>query len=220
MSRPHRLVVPNYPHHVVQRGARRERLFFLEEDYGAYLSLLSRMCRKFNVEIWAYCLMSNHTHFMAVPKDARSLSLVFKAANHAYSLRINERQGWKGHLWQGRFASFPMDNEYMIAAARYIEHNPVAAGMVQQPEDYPWSSARAHFAGKDDVLVKVAPLLEIFPRWEDLVHSSLHTAQQEVIRKHERNSRPLGGKAFIGRLEDQLGKTLVDPWEKALPIAY
>jgi putative transposase len=213
MGRYRRIILPDYPHHVVQRGSRRGRLFFSGSDHTTYLSLLSRLCPKFGVEIWAYCLMPNHTHFMSVPKSTNALSKLFRAVNHAYSLRINEREGWTGHLWQGTFKSYVMDHDYMITAARYIENNPVSAGMVERAEDYPWSSARAHFAGEDDGLVKVKPLLEFYPRWGELVHSTLPIREIEAIRKHEKTGLPLGGKQFISRLEAQAGRSLADSWD-------
>ena len=121
---------------------------------------MAEWCRKWQVEIWAWCLMPNHVHLIAVPKNEEGLARAIGEAHRRYTRRINSREGWRGHLWQERFASFPMDENYLLVATRYVEMNPVRAGMVHAPEDYRWSSARAHLEGQDDQLVKVAPLLE------------------------------------------------------------
>jgi len=121
--------------------------------------------------------------------------------------RINFREGWRGHLWQERFASFPMDNSYLLAAARYVEMNPVAAGIVTHPAEYPWSSARAHLAAQDDQLAKVEPLLTMICNWKDLL--SLPSEEEiDMFRKHERTGRPLGPSAFVEELEEHLGRVL------------
>lgn len=115
--------------------------FFYNEDYEEYLSLMAEWCGKCSVTIWAYCLMPNHIHLIAVPETEEALRQGIGEAHRRYSRMINFRQGWKGHLWQGRFASFPMDEAYLLAAARYIELNPVRAQLASAPEEWPW---RAH----------------------------------------------------------------------------
>ncbi len=120
---------------------------------------------------------------------------------------INFRENWRGHLWQGRFASFPMDETYLLAAARYVEMNPVRARLVLKAASWPWSSARAHLAGKDDQLVKVTPLLELTGDWR-LLGGAMEKEQLSDIRKHERTGRPLGRAVFIERLESLLGRSL------------
>jgi putative transposase len=121
---------------------------------------------------------------------------------------VNFRQGWRGHLWQGRFASFVMDEPYLLAAARYVELNPVRAKLVLAPSQYRWSSARAHLKGKDDGLVRVAPLLELAGGWRRLLTSALSEEQLQEFRQHERTGRVLGDEEFQRRLEKQLGRVL------------
>jgi len=116
-----RLVVPGYPHHVTQRGARRMKTFFLDEDYQYYLDLVAYHKQKAGVAIWAYCLMPNHVHFVAVPEREDSLSCLFKMVHRHYSRAINFRQKWTGHLWQERFHSFVMDEEYLLTTVRYVD---------------------------------------------------------------------------------------------------
>ncbi|MFH1018830.1 MAG: transposase, partial [Pseudomonadota bacterium] len=140
MSRMARIVVPGIPHHVTQRGNRRQLSFFRNSDFDTYLKILGSWCRRTGLDVWAYCLMPNHVHLIVVPPDQPSLARGIGEAHKGYSRLVNERHGWKGYLWQGRFASFPMDEGHLLAAARYVERNPVEAGIVHKPEDYPWSS--------------------------------------------------------------------------------
>ena len=121
------------PHHVTQRGNRRQQTFFGEEDYQHYLELMAQFCRAEQVAIWAYCLMPNHVHLIVVPQSAESLRRAIGEAHRRYTRWINFREGWRGHLWQGRFASFVMDEDHLLTAARYVELNPVRAGLVQAP---------------------------------------------------------------------------------------
>jgi putative transposase len=208
MARIARVVVPKLPHHIVQRGNRRQKVFFTETDYDAYLSLAAEWCREFKVEIWAYCLMPNHVHLIAVPAHADSLARAIGEVHRRYTRMINFREKWRGFLWQGRFASYPMEERYLYAAARYIEMNPVHAGLAQNPEDYPWSSARAHLSGQDDKLIKAQSLLGMVEDWNLYLHEKEDATDLDLIRKHERTGRPLGGKKFIRRIESKLGRIL------------
>ena len=134
MPRIARVVVPRYPHHVTQRGNRRQQTFFCDDDYRAYLRLMAEWCKRCVVEIWAYCLMPNHVHLIAVPNSEDGLRQGIGEAHRRYTRRVNFRERWRGHLWQGRFASFVLDDNYLPAATRYVEMNPVRAGMVDGPE--------------------------------------------------------------------------------------
>jgi putative transposase len=191
MPRIARIIAPGIPHHVTQRGNRRMETFFRDEDYQAYLALMSEWCRKCSVTIWAYCLMPNHAHLIAVPEAEEGLRLAIGEAHRRYSAMINRRQKWTGHLWQGRFSSFPMDETYLLAAVKYIEMNPVRARLVTDPYVWQWSSARAHAEGKDDTLVKVAPLLEMVGDWQQFL-SDADEEDADKIRGHERTGRALG----------------------------
>jgi putative transposase len=207
MSRIARVVVPGYPHHLTQRGNRRQETFFCDDDYRAYLDLMAEWCRKCRVEVWAWCLMPNHVHLIAVPDSEEGLARAIGEAHRRYTRRINMREEWRGHLWQERFASFPMDETYLLAAARYVEMNPVKAGLVQRPEDYPWSSARAHMSACNDQLVNVAPLLEMVGDWRIFL-SAPSEHDVDLLQKHERSGRPLGQETFVERLETELSRLL------------
>lgn len=181
--------------------------FFRKEDYEAYISLLGEWCKKFCVETWAYCLMPNHVHLMAVPETEDGLRRGIGEAHRRYSRLINFREGWRGHLWQGRFASFPVDENYLIVVARYIEMNPVRARLTRVPQSWRWSSAKAHLTGIDDELVRTAPLLALVEDWKSFLQEGTRE-EMAKIRKHERTGRPLGDESFIEKLEVLLTRTL------------
>ena len=136
MARIARIVVPGYPHHVTQRGNRRQETFFCDDDYREYISLMSQWCGENRVEIRAYCLMPNHVHLIAVPGEKESLARAIGEAHRRYTRYVNFREGWRGYLRQGRFASCVLDQRHLIAAARYVELNPVRAGLAEHPEIY------------------------------------------------------------------------------------
>ena len=144
MPRLARTVCARVPHHVTQRGNRREEVFFTDEDRLAYLAWLKDYAEKYEVEILTYCLMTNHIHLIAVPAGGDGLEKMLKPLHMRYAQRINRVRHWKGHVWQGRFFSSALDGDYLWAAVRYVERNPVRARMVQKAENYRWSSAAAH----------------------------------------------------------------------------
>ncbi len=208
MARLARVVVPGMPHLITQRGNRRQTTFFCGEDYLAYRELMAHWCGEHQVQIWAYCLMPNHVHLIAVPKTAEGLCRAIGEAHRRYTRRVNSREDWRGHLWQGRFASFVMDKPYLLAAARYVERNPVRAGLVASPRGYRWSSARAHLKGKDDPLVTVSPLLAMASNWRQLLSGVVRDEELRQFRQHERTGRVLGDEKFQKRLEKKLGRIL------------
>jgi len=208
MARMARVVIPGIPHHVTQRGVRRNDVFFCKEDYDLYIQLLAEFCRKCGTEVWAYCLMSNHVHLVMVPSTEDGLRASLGEAHRRYTRHINQREQCRGHLWQERFHSFPMDEHYLLSAVRYVELNPVHADMASRPEDYVWSSARAHLAGQDDQLVKVLPMLERVSNWKTFLESDLSDATIDALRLHARTGRPLGDDSFVDMLESKLNKVL------------
>ncbi len=208
MARLARVVAPGCPHHVAQRGNRRLDTFFSTADYRAYLGLLAESCARAATEVWAYCLMPNHVHLILVPSHPDGLRAALGEAHRRYTRRINLREGWRGHLWQERFHSFPLDEPHLAAAARYVERNPVRAGLTKRPEDWAWSSARAHLDGRDDGLVRVAPLIARFPDWRAYLGDDLDAAALNRLRRHGRSGRPLGSERFIAKLEADLGRRI------------
>ena len=208
MARLARVVAPGVPHHVTQRGNRRQQTFFSDQDYALYRNLMAEWCARRNVAVWAYCLMPNHVHLIATPASADGLRAAIGEAHRRYARHVNFREGWRGYLWQGRFASFPLDGDHLLVAARYVEQNPVRARLVAEARDWPWSSACAHLTGDDDGLVQVAPLLEMVGDWRALLEDAPPDAEMAAIRRHERTGRPLGDDAFVTDLEARLGRAL------------
>lgn len=208
MARLARVVIPGVPHHVTQRGNRRETVFFSDDDYRAYLGLLAEQAQAAGTAIWAYCLLPNHCHVIAVPADEDGLRKAFADANRRYARRINAREGWRGHLWQERYGSFALDEAHLWAAARYVELNPVRAGLTARADDWPWSSARAHLAGADDAVVTVAPLLQTVGDWATYLGEPTAPETGDLLRRHEQTGRPLGNDAFMAQLEELTGRRL------------
>ncbi|MBV9431855.1 MAG: transposase [Hyphomicrobiales bacterium] len=211
MARTARIVVPTLPHHVTQRGNRRQPIFFNDGDYAVYRDLLAERCERSGVACWAYCLMPNHVHLVLVPSTEDGLASALGETHRRYTGFINARARWTGHLFQGRFGSAIMDEEHLVAATRYISLNPVRAGLAGQAADWRWSSVRAHLAGKDDALVRVRPLLDRIGTFADLI--SLETGeiaphQLAALRMSERTGRPLGNASFVEQLEAALGRSL------------
>lgn len=208
MARIARLVAPDMPHHISQRGNRRQATFFIPEDYEAYVELMAHWCSQCGVEIWAYCLMPNHVHLIAVPNKEDGLRRAIGEAHRRYTRRVNFREKWRGHLWQGRFASFVMDEEYLLAAARYIERNPVRAGLVTRPWEYRWSSAVPHLLKQDHLLVRTRPLLQMVDDWRELLSEDPVPEDLRLLRRHDSTGRPLGSHEFIQQLEEACGRRL------------
>ena len=196
MARLARVVAAGLPHHVTQRGNRRQPVFFGDDDFDAYRTLLAEGCRAAGVAIWAYCLMPTHVHLILVPSDADGLRAALGEVHRRYTRHVNFREGWRGYLWQGRFASFPMDEPYLLACARYVELNPVRARLVDRVREWPWSSARAHLRGRDDGCVSVKSLLDLAPDWKAFLSEELSAPEHAAIQSGERTGRPLGAPRF------------------------
>ncbi len=213
MARLARIVVPGIAHHVTQRGNRRQDVFFEDADYAAYVALVSAACVRANVACLAWCLMPNHVHLILVPRDEDGLRAALGEAHRRYSRRINVENGWTGYLWQGRFASYPMDDAHLMAALRYVEQNPVRAGLVPRAEDWRWSSARAHIGTAADGFTDLESLAGVHANWRAMLASGLEAGgltPEEVagIEAHGRTGRPRGGDAFIETLETKTGRPL------------
>jgi len=212
MARIARVVVPNAPHHVTQRGNRRLQTFFSDEDYQAYLDLLANWCGRHGVRLWAYCLMPNHSHLILVPPSEDAMARAVGETHRRYSRRINFRENWRGHLWQGRFASFVMDEAYLIAATRYIERNPVRAKFVERAEDWPWSSAAGHVDGRRKSLAENNWLADLTAGWvcdwREFLADADDAALGAAMRRAETTGRPLGDSAFIRSIEKRLHRRL------------
>jgi len=210
MARLARLVVPGLPHHVTQRGNRRETTFFTEDDYALYRKWLAESSNRAGCEIWAYCLMPNHVHIILVPSDEDGLRKTFADLHRRYTAHINARLKVTGHLWQGRYGSVVMDEEHLFNAIRYVTLNPVRAGLARRAQDWAWSSARAHLAGRDDAVVSVAPVLERVGDFKQFLGADFEEeAAYGPLRRAETIGRPVGGAAWLKALEKRTGRSLM-----------
>lgn len=209
MPRLARVVLPDIPHHVTQRGVRSLPVFFGESDRETYLHLLAEQAARHGVRILSYCLMTNHVHLIAVPASEKALARAIGEAHRRYTCLINHREDVRGYLFQGRFYSCPLDEFHMLAAVRYVEHNPVRARMVKRPWDYAWSSARFHVGLRHtDRLVQDRDLLGLVPDWREFLATEPSSADSEMVRAKTRTGRPAGNDAFIKRAERLSGRGL------------
>lgn len=205
MPRFPRLVVPGYPHHVTQRGVRRQQTFFDARDYRTYLGLAMEELEKVDLKIWAYCLMPNHVHAIVVPGDKNSLSRFFASVHHRYAMKTNARNEWTGHLWQERFFSVVMDEKHLYVGMRYVELNPVRSGLCRRPQDWLWSSARAHLDEFVDPLIDDNDLVD---NWSDYLSLGDDKEDLGEIRNQTRTGRPSGADLFIDEIETKSGRVV------------
>lgn len=209
MPRISRAVAVGYPHHITQRGNYRQAVFNSDEDFNKYLQLLRKYSDKYSLKIWAYCLMSNHVHFVAVPINDDSLAKTFNTLHMMYSRYFNQKSGSNGHLWQGRFFSCALDEPHVYAAVRYVENNPVRAKMIDKPEDYKWSSAGAHvYKHPDSVLTESCYLTETIKDWCKYLNETGDPDMTATLIQSTKTGRPCGEGNFTGIIEGITGRRL------------
>ena len=209
MPRMARVVIPGVPHHVTQRGDRRETVFLARGDYQRYLNLLKEYSTPRGLEVVAYCLMPNHVHLVAIPHQADSLATVLKPVHLRLAQYVNWTHGMTGRRWQGRFFSCPLDDRHTATAVRYVEMNPVRAGLVREAESYQWSSAAAH-AGlrNDDVLTADVHKLVGAGDWRAWLREIDDDELIQRLRLNTRTGRPFGDELFVGEAERATSRVL------------
>jgi putative transposase len=222
MPRIARVVIPGYPHHVTQRGVRGMDIFRSDSDRRAYLEILAEAGGKHGLGFWAWCLMSNHVHLLAVPERPGSLAGAIREAHWRYTRLVNFREGVRGHLFQERFHSCPVQKDrQLVAAARYVELNPVRAGLVRRAEDWPWSSA-AFNAGRrpEDPLLEASVVAGMFGSWRRVLRDGEEEAERRRTELHISKGWPLGEERWVRRLELESGQRLragQPGWPKGKP---
>jgi putative transposase len=200
MPRSARVVVPGVPHHVTQRGNRQMAIFYADGDRLTYLALLKKACFEQEVRCLAWCLMDNHVHLILVPPSADALRAVLSRTHTSHAQRVNLREGLTGHLFQGRFASYAMDQAHLMIAVRYVENNPVKAGLVGQARDWRWSSARAHIDEAGDGLTDVAAIGKHVANWQAYLADGVETADRDdAVEAAMRTGKPLGSPAWAAQ---------------------
>lgn len=212
MSRISRVVVPGVAHHVTQRGSGRQVTFRSDEDRLVYVDLLRGQCKEHKLHLWAWCLMSNHVHLLAVPEREDSLARALGRAHAQYAQYWNARRRSCGHVWQARFFSCPMESEATWTVARYIENNPVRAGMAPEAQAWRWSSAPAHVTGRDEFgLIEPGLWAAEYegPEWAAVLNEGTDDeAWQERLREATRRGRPFGSDGFVLDLESRCHRRL------------
>ena len=215
MPRNARVVAPGVPYHVTQRGTNRQKVFFTAADRSLYLRLIRENLKEAEARVLAYCLMTNHLHFVVVPEREDSLALLFGRANGRYAQGLNIRKGRSGHLWQARFHSCPMSVSHLWVGLRYVEENPCRARMVEKAEEYRWSSAAVHLGLVED-RSRVLDM-EFWEReggakaWAELHGRALGSEELSGLRKCTYAGRPFGEESFLKEMEERFQRK----WRRA-----
>ncbi len=213
MPRRARVVIADVPHHVTQRGNNRQQVFLSPDDHYRYLQLLRGHADRCGLRILGYCLMTNHVHLIAVPEKGESLAQALGRAHSEYALALNRAAGRSGHLWQNRFFSCPMGPSHLLAALRYVELNPVRAGLVTTAVEWPWSSARAHVRPIASDGVLCSGWIEHFGQWNyeewaEILEAGSPDGECESVRRATMAGEPFGSRDFVAELERRVGKNL------------
>jgi putative transposase len=217
MARQPRLTVPGYPHHIIQRGNNRQSIVRDDADRLRLLALLAEQAPRFQVAVHAYVLMDNHFHLLVTPETATGIPQLMQAVGRSYVRYFNNRHGRSGTLWEGRYRSTVVETErYLLACMVYIDLNPVRAGMVVEPAEYPWSSHRHTIGQVVDKLVSPHALLwslgnTPFAReaaYRELVQAGLARGQPEALTQATLSGWALGSERFVQALQEGSGRRL------------
>lgn len=210
MPRQARFVLPGYLHHITQRGNYQQQIFQDNADRIYYLKLIQHYANEYGNDIFAFCLMSNHVHFIIRPQSHNSLAGIFCRAHQRYALYYHKKNKLAGHLWQERFYSCLLEGSHIPAAIRYVEQNPVRANIVDHAWDYSWSSAKAHL-GKHYNIIEIADIKEYFtqPDWKKFL--GYQEKDEHLIRQLKQATETgtvFGTTAFIQDLENIYNRPL------------
>ncbi len=217
MPRQPRYFIADVPQHVIQRGVNRQAIFFHADDYELYRQSLLTASRRYDCHIHAYVLMTNHTHLLITPGNQRSLPLLMQAMGRTYVQELNRQYARTGTLWEGRYkASLVQDEHYLLTCQRYIEMNPVRAGMVPAPGAYPYSSYRRNAAGNSDTLITPHAIYHSLgpnpgqrqTSYRALFADTLTPATLTWLRDTTNACRVLGNDKFKDQIENMLGRSV------------
>ena len=215
MPRRPRLALPGVPQHLIQRGNNRQACFFAEEDYRFYLACLAEYAGKAGCHLHAYVLMTNHVHLLISADSAAAPGALMKALGQRYVQYVNRVYRRSGTLWEGRFRSCPIQEEaYLLACQRYIELNPVRAGMVELPGEYRWSSYRTNGEGEEDALIEAHGLYEALgadaasrqAAYRELFSHELAPGLLDQIRRATNGNFVLGNERFAAEVAAVIGR--------------
>ena len=207
MPRNARTVAAELPYHVTQRGTNREKVFFSVADRHLYLQLIRENLAEPEMKVLAYCLMTNHVHFVVVPQREDSLARLFGRANGRYAQAANIRKGRSGHLWQARFFSCALSEQRLWTALQYVETNPCRAGLAARPEEYRWSSANVHLLGVADrsgiLDTEFHARAGGVAGWRQMHENGSAEERVVELRKCTYSGRPFGDDSFVAALEER-----------------
>jgi len=203
MARLPRVAIRDVPHHVTQRGNARQLVFDDDADRATYLQLLRQYSELYRLWLLGYCLMSNHVHLVVVPGALTALGDTLKLTHGRYAAYRNARRATSGHVWQGRFYSCPLDDDHLWEALRYVELNPVRAGMVADPLQWRWSSAGAHCSAVSDGSLDLERWQARWTPagWREYLALGGCTTELDALRRCTHTGRPLGTPEFVAALE-------------------
>jgi putative transposase len=222
MVRIARLVMPGWPHHLTQRGNHRQPIFFNDRDREMYLDLIAKYKDLYRITIVGYALMTNHTHNIAIPELKTSLAKGIGRPHNDFSRWMNIQLNQTGHLWQARFYSCPIELTSLPDVLAYVELNPVRARIVERPEDWKWSSARAHLTGVDETgLLDMQWWQSHFTpaTWHDFLRLKLNDKDlPDRIRTMTQTGRPFASEEGVMQIERYLGRSLCHR-KRRLPYA-
>jgi putative transposase len=215
MPRKARVLVPNCPHHIVQRGHNRKAVFLSDQDYQYYLENLREWKKELGIKLYAWCLMTNHIHIIAEPgKDAMTLSSLMKRINGRQSAYVNKLEGRSGSLWEGRYKASPIQRDsYLMCCCRYVELNPVRAGIVANAEEYPWSSYQERVLNngstmldKDPVYTGLACTDQVRQhRYRAFMEEGMSMTEKRFIDESVNRNQLTGSNRFIDEIERRIG---------------
>jgi putative transposase len=227
MGRPPRLIADGLVYHALNRGNNRAPVFFEAADYQLFLQALGQTKERYPFRLYAFCLMGNHFHLVLEPQDGQSISRILQSLTVAHTWHYHRALASSGHVWQGRFKSPVIESdEHLLTVMRYVESNPLRAGMVTDLAAYPWSSYLVHGLGKVMDLVDEAPVWATLAKgepkrhayWRQWVHTPLTARELQAIRRAVTTGRPYGSSGWIDRMGRQLGINL-NPRSRGRPRA-
>lgn len=209
MARQARIIVPHTPHHITQRGNRGEHIFLQKSDYQTYLDILKEQTEQFDIGILGYCLLPNQIHLLLLPKDSQSLSRAIGETHRRYTNHINARENWSGHLFQNRFFSYAMDEQFSLRAIRFIETLSVTLKLTPRPENYLWSSAKSRIKiGKNNPIIQNYLSFNAIDNWEEYLSRPMNSDEMNQIQLHLQTGRPRGSGMFLDSIEKTIGRSV------------
>ena len=212
MPRIARTIVSNIPYHVTQRGNRKQDIFFSSDDRKRYLDWLFLYSSIYRFDILAYCLMTNHVHIVGIPRKSDSMSRTIQTVHMRHTQAVNRERSWTGHLWHSRYFSTALDNSYLWQAIRYVEQNPVRAGLVRKSEEYPWSSAMYHCGLEEHsrIIFEDDEYKSMFDDWRTYLAEVPDDEALAVLRRRTMTGIPCGDDRFINMISRSVGRRIVE----------